>query len=82
MILLIAIAELRSDASASIGLPHLMNMVLQQVCIKLSVPPLAGPEGRIKSKGLVMGKKIKSYKRRKKKIFKDFTLLVVLNGSL
>ena len=38
--------------------------------------------GGIKSKGLEMGKKIKSLKRRKKKIFEDLTLLVVPNGSI
>ena len=41
------------------------------------------PWGRgIKSKGLEMGKKIKSWKRRKKKIFEDLPLLVVPNSSI
>ena len=40
------------------------------------------PTGGIKSKGLEMGKKIKSLKRRKKKIFEDLALLVVPNGSI
>ena len=40
------------------------------------------PTGEIKSKGLEMGKKIKSLKRRKKTIFEDLTLLVVPNGSI
>ena len=38
--------------------------------------------GGIKSKGLEMGKKIKSLKKRKKKIFEDLTLLVVLKGKM
>ena len=47
-----------------------------QACIKLSIPPPGGGGG-IKSKGLEMGKKIKSLKKRKKKNFEDLTLLVV-----
>ena len=43
-------------------------------------PPRWG--GGIKSKGLEMGKKIKSLKKRKKKIFEDLTLLVVLKGKM
>ena len=43
-------------------------------------PPAGG--GGIKSKGLEIGKKIKSQKRRKKKNFEDLTLLVVPNGSI
>merc|ERR1712105_435445 len=42
-----------------------------QGCIKLS-----------KSKGLEMGKKIKSLKKRKKKIFEDLTLLIVPKGNI
>ena len=38
--------------------------------------------GGIKSKGLEMGKKIKSLKKRKKKIFEDLTLLVVPKGKI
>ena len=38
--------------------------------------------GGIKSKGLEMGKKIKGWKRRKNKIFKDFTLLTVPKDSI
>ena len=37
--------------------------------------------GGIKSKGLEMGKKIKSLKKRKMKIFEDLTLLVVPKGK-
>ena len=36
----------------------------------------------IKSKGLEMGKKIKSLKKRKKKFFEDLTLLVVQKGKI
>ena len=43
-------------------------------------PPPGG--GGIKSKGLEMGKKIKSLKKRKKKIFEDLTLLVVPKGKI
>ena len=52
-----------------------------QGCIKLSIPPPRGGGG-IKSKGLKMGKKIKSLKRRKKKNFEDLTLLVVPKGKI
>ena len=38
--------------------------------------------GGIKSKGLEMGKKIKSLKKRKKKNFENLTLLVVLKGKM
>ena len=40
------------------------------------------PTGGIKSKGLEMGKKIKSLKKRKKKIFEDLTLLAVPKGKM
>ena len=43
---------------------------------------MAGGGGEIKSKGLEMGKKIKSLKKRKKKIFEDLTLLVVPKGKI
>ena len=43
------------------------------------LPPIGGG---IKSKGLEMGKKIKSLKKRKKKIFEDLTLLVVPKGKI
>ena len=46
----------------------------------MSIPPPGG--GGIKSKGLEMGKKIKSLKKRKKKIFEDLTLLVVPKGKI
>ena len=36
----------------------------------------------IKSKGLELGKKIKSLKKRKKNFFEDLTLLVFPNGSI
>ena len=47
--------------------------------VEYSPPPVGGG---IKSKGLEMGKKIKSLKKRKKKIFEDLTLLVVPKGKI
>ena len=52
-----------------------------QACTKLSIPPPPVGGRGIKSKGLEMGKKIKSLKKRKKKIFEDSALLVVPKGS-
>ena len=45
----------------------------------MSFPPGGGGK---KSKGLEMGKKIKSLKKRKKKNFEVLTLLVVLKGKI
>merc|ERR550534_2460736 len=58
----------------------MMMMIMFQGCIKLSIPPPRW--GGIKSKGLEMGKKIKSLKKRKKKFFEDLTLFVVLKGKI
>ena len=52
-----------------------------QACIMLSIPP-PPVGGGIKSNGLEMGKKIKSLKKRKKKIFEDLTLLAVPKGKM
>ena len=61
-------------------LQHSCHHSFDQGCIKLSIPPPVG--GGIKSKGLVMGKEIKSLKKRKKKIFEDLTLLVIPKGKI
>ena len=47
--------------------------------VEYSPPPVGGG---IKSNGLEMGKKIKSLKKRKKKIFEDLTLLAVPKGKM
>ena len=44
-------------------------------------PPPTGKEG-IKSKALEIGKKVKGWKRRKSKVFEDFTLLTVPKDSI
>ena len=56
-------------------------MSIDQACIKLSILP-RWEGGGIKSKGLELGKKIKSLKRRKKKFFEDLTLLAVPKGKM
>ena len=48
--------------------------------VEYSLPPPR--RGRIKSKGLEMGKKIKNLKKRKKKVFEDLTLLVLPKGKI
>jgi len=47
---------------------------------KVEYSPPGG--GEIKSKGLEMGKKINSLKKREKKNFEDLTLLVVPKGKI
>jgi len=42
--------------------------------VEYSLPPVGGG---IKSKGLEIGKKINSLKKRKKKVFEDLTLLIL-----